>query len=301
MIVQINNSINYGCTMDTLKLMSHNTYPEQDIEKINKIILLRYKEEGIINNRFFIDKNKYPEYTGNNDGYPTFFLILRYDKVEPYRVILMSTLGRIIVTDKKQIESLSYQPNYISKFTNSSHVSNFNDRDELFFASASTYEEFLKLYQDEFIHQYKIQDEVILGSRCYTEYYQDIMKTNASTNILDPTREKTFNEIKEELLKEDPNKYVFPDEILKSFPIYYNRRGQSNVDKPLRVINTGTIIRADCNSDGELVVAENYNNKLRFITGKEAFVYTDYIKKRDRYFEQNNLSLIEEKIFTGEE
>ena len=86
--------------------------------------------------------------------------------------------------------------------------------------------------------QLKPQNEILLGNVCYTEYYTDILKTDASSNILAPSREKTFNEIKEELLKNNPNFDIIPDEILKSFPIFYNKHGQDYVDKPLRVIHT---------------------------------------------------------------
>ena len=55
----------------------------------------------------------------------------------------MSTLGKIIVSDVSHIESIIYPPNYNSSI----NTSNFPNREELFFSSVPTYEEFLDLYQ----------------------------------------------------------------------------------------------------------------------------------------------------------
>lgn len=304
MIVQINNYTNYRCDIDTLKLLSHNHYPKQDKEKINKLILIRFKDKFVtINNRFFIDKKKYTSYVKDNEGIPTYFLILRYDIEAPYTVILMNDFGEIILTTKSEIESLSYPPNYEQKFINSINVCKFENREELFFEPEITFEDFLRKYENEKVYQIHPQDNDILGNVCYTEYYTDIMKTDASTNILSPSREKTFNEIKEELLKNNPNFDIIPDEILRSFPIYYNKRGQDYVDKPLRVVNSGIIIRADVHKNGSIIVAENYNGKLRFITNKDAFIYTEYEQKSELYSEISNLKLIGDGlvIYKGED
>ena len=303
MIVQINNYTNYKCDIDTLKLLSHDHYPKQDKEKLNKLILLRFKDKSIsINNRFFIDKKKYTSYTKNNEGNPIYFLILRYDIEPPYTVILMNDFGQIVLSNKSEIESLAFPPDYKQNFTKSEYVSKFKDREELFFSPEITYEEFLRKYENEKVYQIRPQNNDIIGNICYTEYYTDIMKTNASSNILAPSREKTFNEIKEELLKNNPNFDVIPDEILKSFPIFYNKREQDYVDKPLRVINSGIIIRADEHTNGSIVVAENYNGKLRFITNRDAFIYTEYEKKSKLYSEISNFNLIGDGsiIYKGE-
>lgn len=305
MIVQINNYTNYSCDFDTLKLLSHNHYPKQNKNALNKLILIRYKDRlGIVNNRFFVDKTKYKSYTKNNEGSPTYFLILRYDIEAPYTVILMNDIGDIIVSNKNEIESLVFPPNYSQKFETSENVCCFKNREEYIIYSniEYDYEEFLKKYQDEKVLQLKPQNEILLGNVCYTEYYTDILKTDASSNILAPSREKTFNEIKEELLKNNPNFDIIPDEILKSFPIFYNKHGQDYVDKPLRVINTGIIIRADENNNGYIVVAENYNGEIRFITNKDAFIYTEYENKRNPYQPISNFTLIGDgsKIYKGD-
>lgn len=302
MIVQINNYTNYRCNMDTLKLLSHNRYPKQDIDKIGKIILLRFKDEFGLNNRIFVDTIRYPMKNYKNSGTPTYFLILRYDLEDPFKIILMSDSGKIIVSNKETIENISYPPGYTPKFITSENVSDFIDKKEFFFTPEIDMVSFLKKYENEFVHQYKIQDYNILGNVCYTEYYTDLLKTEADKNILSPSREKTFNELKKQLLEENPDLDIFPDEILKSFPIYYNQRNQSYIDKPLRVINNGIIIRVDNDSNGELVVAENIKNKIRFVTAQEAFIYTDNIPKQFKYTEISNLSvLLHHKIYTGEE
>jgi hypothetical protein len=306
MIIRINRHTPH-CpeNIPTASYISGSTYPTQNSSYLNKIVLIRFKDErypDIINNRFKLDSTKYPTYTGTNTGTPSYFLVLRYDSVSPYRVILLGSKGEVVVTTVTAISSLSYPTDYTGSFTdNSSTVSAFKDRTELFFTKAASTDAFLSSYTNEFIFNYPIQEEKYLGINAYTEYYADF-SLDHSVNKVVQTTPKTRAELAAESLVEDGTRNIIPEEVLLSDPLFFDNHNHDMVDTPRRSFTSGLIIRADAgNTDKEfIVVAETVDSKLRFVVSDEAYMYIDSTTTNTKIYDRSAIiSAIDGKSFTG--
>ena len=232
MILCLNNMKNFSRANNTFrKCIDSNTFPEQDEEKIGKLVHLKFRDEKdqITRQRLNINKNKFPDFTGENTYDDWFFKIIRYDKVFPFRVILKDSLDRVLVTTTSEISSLFVHPGY--KF-----VTNYKDTgDNELVLPVSEWETFNKLYLKDHVHCYPVQDDQLLGKSVYIEYYNDLFKPRSENNIILDlyNQKKPFSEIRDEIISMNPELEVFDNNILASFPIYYNRHQKDLIDCPL--------------------------------------------------------------------
>lgn len=284
-VIQVNNMI----PMDRHNkkeryVMTHDTYPEQNKICVGKFIRIKYtdeREQGIIHYRFWI-----PNFD-KEQGLPGKFLILRWDCIYPYRVILMNSAGIVIVTTDSKMQGLTFPKDY----TADDHKVDFPRRKELLYGLEVDDETLNKNLLSEYIHQYPIQDYRYFGAKVYTEYLDDITDTSI-TNQLEGTKFKNWRDyrfqkdnnekwdhkpdtIYEELMAGDKKNGLKKPYRLRGFSSFFDRHKQDMVDTPRKAYNHGFIIRADKDSDrGVIVVAETSFNTVRFVTDKEAYFYT---------------------------
>ena len=191
MIKSITNSVNgFFDRYDTNKsYLSDLKYPEQNIEKLGKWNYLRYKTEydNIVNNRYKIVESEFPQLNCGNSGESTLFQILRYDKEEPYKVILRNDAGEIIVTSVDKYESI-LEPNSLSVklFSNDfrtkgiNYCNKYKGENKYINYNISSTDEFFNEYNNEFVNKYPIQDDYLFGRICYIEFYNDLFRIKAT-------------------------------------------------------------------------------------------------------------------------
>ena len=92
--------------------LSHDRYPEQNMEFIGKVLLIRHKNTYLqeINQRFHIPEGYYDDYIyPENSGLRNiFFRIVRWDMSEPHRAILINKYWHVIVTYTTELEENLY-------------------------------------------------------------------------------------------------------------------------------------------------------------------------------------------------
>ena len=262
--------------------MTYEDYPMQDTKYLNKIVRLRYfnETEGRgIHNRFWVDGIIDPSVVMNYEQLPvSFFIILRWDMEYPKRVIAMNSKGLVLVLKTTDFSNLLYPQDYTPV-----SVPDFYNLGEIVFATASSREEFINAvaFTDK-IHKYPIQNSQYLGTEVYTEFFNDIKNPNLE-NKFEGTKFKKWNGpvkddkieyIYQELLLGDPTITNKSENLLKGWKYFHDRHKLDRRDTPRRAINKGIIIRADKQSGGEIVVMEIVNGGARFVTDKEAYIYT---------------------------
>lgn len=278
MIIAINKKVNENTqNIKNMKYLTHSLYPTQDTDYLGKVILMRYRNElgRIINNRFEIDPRVFTTYTGaRRSGIPTYFRILRFDKVEPYTAILINANMEILVANSNDIKAQTYPNTYTG-------ISNHNSLYKIGEAPYTTIDNttFIATYDKEYIYNYPIQKEEYIGMPVYTEYYLDIFNTGISNTVTQDTP-KTWNEITTEVITGNPalNIYTNTSELLHSSPYYHNNRDTNYVDSPRASVNTGYLLRADQgdNDQNKYVVMEyNSSTGYRFILSDEAYFYIE--------------------------
>ena len=312
-VIQVNNMIPMDQHNKKERLvMTHNKYPKQS-SCVGKIIRMKYtdeREQGVIHYRFWMvnyDKNQ---------GWPEKFIVLRWDDEYPYRVILMSSTGVVLVTKDTKMLNLTYPKFYEAL----EKIPEFPRRKEIVYGEQVTADVLRENSIKEFVHQYPIQDNRYFGATVYTEYKNDITD-DTITNKLPGTTFKNWRDyryqkdntpvakhdpdtIYEEIMAGDKSNGVKKPYQLRGFPFFYDRHKKDFVDTPWKAYNKGFIIRADKDSDhGVIVVAETIGNTVRFVTDKEAYFYTKTSwLKPDRLRDQRKIkeSILEYKL-EGEE
>ena len=281
MVLQVNNFTNFdSTTVNELSKLTHDRYPEQDERFVGKITHLKYRDFA---NRYFsprlnINRNKHPEFIhqpGEEQGDGRWWRILRFDKTDDGKgiAICIDRDCRVIVCNTKDIDDLRYPPEYVMADC------------ELWRPFSRDWDDFNKSYIREITFGVPIQNTDLVGIPVVTEYYKDILTYDSAVNRLKEPKDqhKTFEQIKKQLQMiiadpNDPKLERIPDVILRSFPLYFPRHEHNMVDVPRRAMNIGVILRCDesgvfPNSHG-LVVAEYMSDgSIRFVTGKEAFIY----------------------------
>lgn len=268
------------------KIITHSQYPLQDTEKLGKIVRIGYKDESMdqMNTRFNLSKRFHPTLQVKNEGVMTFFKILRWDSVYPYRVILMSfssvDRGKVIITTVDEVQNLCYPPNYLTKENEIEPVN-----------IAGTFDSFIEFYNRDHVFKYPIQKLEYLGLPTFIEYWNDLPNYDKSDSIIEQEmynwkieREKIRKGILErDITDKSLRVNQFPYGLFFSFKRFHDMHHNNYTDDPRRVLGRGFMIRLDGNSYsdiGECVVAEIMDdNTLRFICGDEAslFVYSDDI------------------------
>lgn len=264
--------------------LSHDKYPVQNTDYIGKYICIRYKSEyhEEINQRFHIPSGYYDSYIyPENSGLRNiFFRILRWDTEEPFRAILINTLGEVIVAYTTELEEHLYDltDSMILTATQSRAenkgyeylILNETDDADLFFD---------RLYYEK-VKLYGKQREELIGLQVWTEYEKDFALPR-SADVLkykNNHQYKLSDETKEEMIRRNPVlfAYSFTDEIFDSFPYHYNPHEKGKIDDSRRAINRAIVIRADYSDciEPEYVVMELLETgKVRFVTQHEANLY----------------------------
>ena len=281
-MILLNNVLNVcdGEKILESKYISSDIYPVQDVDKVGNLITVRYLDSKTrtLNNRYCISKTLHPEFTGENSGMKTWFMILRYDKVFPNKAILINASGQVIVTDTFNINTIIDEPGSEPKMCN---IPPFENASYCYFNVAEDYVSFLNSLETEFVNNVKIQNESLLKKNVFTAYYLDILNKNYEDGAVHYTyKEKDFETVKEELIANDKNCKIVPDEHLKGYPYYYNIHAQDMSDSPRVAINRGFILSADINGESnDIVVAELISDDMiRFVLGSEAFIYANDIE-----------------------
>lgn len=287
-----------------MKRFTHDTYPEQDITALGKIVHLDYKDYAGQHRwqRLNINTKFYPEYDGeSSEEMNRWWKIVRFDKdyiysidevageevitreqedesttidntvKVPGKAILIGPNNKIIVTSTAKIRRMWNYPGY-----------DMSDN-EFWLPRAGNWKKFNKERKLDFVHPVPVPNSLYMGIPVVTEYYGDILKYDSVINRLpeSPDQHPTFEQLKEHLYLSDPElqEKKVPDVILKSFPLYYSRHEHHILDIPRRAINYGAVIRCDESpvlGGDSIVVAEIMDdNSIRYVTGSEAFIYFD--------------------------
>lgn len=292
--------------------ISHDVYPEQVTEALGKKVHLDYLDyEGHHRGqRLSINKDYYTEYDGETcQDIEQWWTILRYDKpyqftedegendeqvgikntnslskdkrkgnenTIPGKAILVGPKNKIIVTSTREIERMCFYPEYTMS------------TDELYLPRARDWKQFNRERKLDKVHPIPVQHLEYLYMPVMTEYYHDIIKYDSIVNRMPESSDQhpTFDQIKEHLYISDPDlqKNKVPNEILKSFPLYYSRHEHHNLDIPRRAINYGVVIRCDesnlVGGDGLAIAEIMEDGTKRYVTGSEAFIYFDTDSKK---------------------
>lgn len=304
MIRSINDQFGFADRYTTNEMiMDWDKYPAQKEDAIGKYVSLNLmSERGIfMKYRVRIRKDLKEEYSDfipeeYDQTIQEYFRILRYDIEEPYKVILVSLSGQVIVTTKERIENLVYindemctrARDYITKL-GEEYLEPTNIVD--------TYEDFFtQLFKEEKIESYPIQNNKMLLRPVWIEWASDITNYDIEYNEGPEKNDHRFTtQIKDRMIEYNPKLYGKSDREINSYPYIHDLHGESYVDDPRRVkAGRGYIIRADQNAAyPEIVVMYQYgdeNNSYRVITLDEAkFYYITNVEERTNDVEEHDI------------
>ena len=274
MIQNLNNILhhelhNVGNTLSKTK------YPEQDTEKLGKLVKIgtAYEDspDEIFHPRYYNDSGVWR----TNPTCP-YYQILRYDKEQPYRFIGMDSNGRVIISDTREVDNFWYPP---------SGEEHLKDYPPLRFTGcrvlpmekiAGSQSAFAKFFEKEEVRYYGVQDQRFFGYAVYTEYHQDIIGTKEK-DVERSYEEPSVDYVRNQIKRLRAYYEFWPDFMIKQFRQYYNRFDPDKIGSQRRAGNTGFVIRADISGlHGTIVVAEfRENNEIAFVTNKEANFYME--------------------------
>lgn len=184
MIRSINDQFGFADRYTTNEMiMDWDRYPEQDENVIGKYISLNiFCERGMfMKYRVRIRKDLKEEYADYiSDQYETtiqdVFRILRYDIEKPFKVILVSTNGQVIVTTKDKIDNLVYINDEMCTRTRE-YIQQIGEEYLEPTNVVDTYEDFFtELFNKEEIQVFPVQNNKMLLRPVYIEYQSDIAK-----------------------------------------------------------------------------------------------------------------------------
>ena len=230
-------------------VLSTDYYPEQNLNFLNKLLFVPYRDENQVttNFRLYIPKNLRGNFDGKSGPWDNFTKVLRFDLGEPYKAVLVDKNDYIIVADTRKLLKYTVYPGYDS----------FRGYPEADMNMTETWEEFNEEYNSEKMWIIHVQNPEFLGQPVWIEYYKDIID-----------KEYDWSDIHKEYVHDHPDaRYQF-----------------DKLNMPLRAKQRGYIIRADENgTEAEIVVMveDEETDTRKYILGSEAFFYlnTDEPKK----------------------
>ena len=231
--------------------LSASYYPEQNNMYVGRHITIRFKDETDGTNTVR-ERNTHKE-----PRKPVFF-VLRWDVSENGVVILIDHKNRVVVVPTKDLTShLWYRKRWWDDIV-------FLYHGEL------TEEEFNEqIYSKEKIYVHGQQEDRYLLYSIISEYEDDRFN---GISLEDRTRDTVdFDAVVEEVKRLHPERETWPYEILRSYRSYFNEHRNSEIDVPMRAINTGFVIC--CDKYNTVIVEYDRDGNRRFITDKEANIY----------------------------
>ena len=254
MIWMVQNLLHYtGDYMSKSEsILTSKFYPEQNLNFLNKLLFVPYKDENSIslNFRLYIAKKYFPQFDGKSGHSDNFTKVLRYDLDAPYKAILVDTHNRIIVGDTREMNKYRIYPGYT--------YDSYKGFTEAEMPMTETWDEFNEEYNQEKIWTVHVQNQSYIGQPVYVEYFKDIITRESGESII-------------------PAEYVSREHPEARYQF-------DKLNKPLRCSQKGYIIRADENgNEAEIVVMveDPETNIRKYILGSEAYFYmkTDEPKK----------------------
>lgn len=303
MIRSVNDLTGFYCANTTnINYIDDTMYPEQDSNFVGKFLTLRFKNDinQTLYNRYYIP-SQYSKYhkVENSPSDPVFFKIVRFDKAETNKCILVGEGNQVIITTTDRIKSL-YNLKDSSFLNVQKKLADFKGYDLLDIEMTDSVDTFFNEYNTEFVHKYPIQNDTLLGMECYIEFDNNIDKPKQNFPILPKNNHDFTEEMRNNLVLGEPVLDQLTDEQLNNYPYRYDIHGQSNIDDPRRYSQKGIIIRADYSNydDATVIVMEESsveNYKTRFICIDEASLYintknTD--KRKNTFYMVNNRPIL---------
>ena len=244
MIFMLQNLLHYtGDYMSKAdSVLTSDFYPEQNLNFLNKLLFIPYRDENTVNLyfRLCIHKSQHPEFTGRS-GYPdNFTKVLRFDLGEPYKAILVDKNNYIIVADTRELLKYTVYPGY--------EYDSYRGFSEAEMNMTHDWGTFNEEYNNEKIWTVHVQNGSFLAQPAYVEYFKDLFT--------------------------DKTSIIAPDSYDPTLPDA--RRQSDKLNTPYRATERGYVIRADENgNEAEIVVmVENPETHIRkYILGSEAYFY----------------------------
>jgi len=266
-------------------IMTYNYYPAQG-EAVGKYIainILDYSNQEF-NYRVRFNKSTYEQYSTiipspyNQDrNLPLIFKIVRYDTEAPYKAILVSIYGHLIVTTTEELDKVSYYNAYYC-LDIQHKIAAMGKQMYTPVIITESEEAFMESFAAEKISIYPIQSDILYGRRVWIEYDNDLMNIpyGQETEPVDPNKFEFTDQMAADVVERDNKLRGLPKEQLASYPVYYEIHSKSFVDNPKRSMGTGWVARADIDSpDGQVVVVYPNGPYTRFICLDEAKFYYD--------------------------
>ncbi len=283
----INDQLGYADRFNKNEnIMSYNQYPAQG-EAVGKYIAINFLDYSnqLFNYRVRFQKSTtyeqfediIPGTYDPDENLPIIFKIVRYDVEAPYKAILVSTYGHLIVTTTEELDKVSYYDEYYCRDIQR-QITDMNKQMYVPVVITESEEEFIESFASERITIYPIQSNILYGRRVWIEYDNDLMNIpyGEEYQSVDPNKYEFTDQMAEEVIERDNTLRVLPKEQLASYPVYYNIHSKSFVDNPKRSMGTGWVVRADIDSpDGQVVVIQTDGTNAKFICLDEARFYYD--------------------------
>ena len=305
MIRSVNDQFGFADRYTTNELlMDWERYPTQNEEALGKYVSLNiFCERGrYMRYRVRIRKDLKEEYSNLiSDNYETtmleVFRILRYDIEVPFKVILVSLSGQVIVTTKDRIDNLVYINDEMCTRTRE-YIEQIGEEYYEPTNVVDNYEDFFtEFFNKEKIEVFPVQNQKMLLRPVYIEFQSDIPAYDISYNEGPEKNDHRFTDkIKQQMISNNPRLFGLTDREIDSYPYIHDIHGESYVDDPRRVKKSrGYIIRADqnCNEQGEIVVMYQFgdeNNSYRVLTLDEArFYYITNVEERTTDVEEREV------------
>lgn len=287
----INDMTGFADRFDNNRMiMSIDDYPEQAIDYLGKYITLRYYDRPDQNfiSRFEIPYSmrvRHPECPKNSE-FQKYFRVVRYDVVEPYKVILVSEDSDVVITDKTYMENLydlagSVFYTKVLKYCQSKGYEYLQINTPL-----TSEDEFFEHYINEPVLYTAIKNDDLFGREVYISFEKDMLNgvgetiknTKETFKFTDEMADIIASHHKDEGMdRMDKKKFI---NNFKSYPYYHNIHEESYTDNAYNSTCTGTIIRADTDYEcRQIVVLTLVRTIPRYICIDEAkFVFDTSIE-----------------------
>lgn len=302
MIRLINDMNGFSYFNDTNRdIMSPTNYPEQYGEYLDRYTSINYRniETQQTFYRFRITQDYTNSGTINNyenltdrieqDTDPVIFRIVRFDKDGPDKAILINEYSNEVIVTKAS-ELLKFQNvdlDFCHKIIN--RVDLLEKEYYLPNEIMTKYNagDFFLEYNKETVNEFPVQDKSLLGREVWIEFEASLTDQKSDSNQITTIDNygnieyvkndfKFTEEMKNNLITNNPDLLNERDSYLASYPHTYNIHAKSNIDMPRRTTTKGIIIRADVNSvDPHIVVLVIDGTYAKYICDDEARFYYD--------------------------